>query len=117
MRYDEVIPGLVAMLEKEPWFQSWPRSKKLIVNRDVRGRIALIIPKQLRKELEKAVMDFARERMEALQPWVYPVVGRVFKEEILPPLPSAPQFEINKRFPHVVVVERLLHGNEWATVA
>ncbi|RMH39298.1 MAG: hypothetical protein D6694_11330, partial [Gammaproteobacteria bacterium] len=104
------------MLEKEQWFQEWPPSKKLIINRDVRGRIALILPKKLKEKLEERVMEFAQVRMEELKPWIYPKKGRVFKEETLPPLPPAPQYEIDG-LPHVVVVERLLQGNEWATVA
>ncbi len=115
--FDDIVPRVRHVLETHR--DDLAVVKPLVVNRDLNGRVRLIVPARLRSsEQAVAVLDSLAGALEAaLGPHGYPARSAfLFEEDTESVSMDAPGFPL-EGFVDVRVVDRLALESDWASVA
>ena len=115
--FDDIVPRVRHVLETHR--DDLAVVKPLVVNRDLNGRVRLIVPARLRSsEQAVAVLDSLAAALEgALGPHGYPAPSAfLFEEDPEAVSMDAPGFPL-EGFVDVRVVDRLALESDWASVA
>lgn len=92
---------------------------EIVVNRDLNGRVRLIVPEKSRnsKIAAQTLQALASDLAERLGPHAYPAERAIlFEEDMRAVVDDAPAFAL-QGLPHVQVVDRLVTESDWNSIA
>ena len=111
--FDKTLPEITKILQQQ--IGGLTEAGKLIINRDLNGRVRLVVDENIPKSAKDAVNNFAESIAMALGSRV-PEKERVIYEshldEILNDIPCFPLEE----FPNVIIADRMLGETNWGTI-
>ncbi|MDF3883649.1 ParA family protein [Cupriavidus basilensis] len=115
--FDQILPALSEVLHAQA--ENLKRLGPIVVNRDLNGRVRLVIDESVRDGAEARVaLDAIAEALaERLGPHGFPVDRMVLFESDVPALAQgAPHFQL-EGIDGVTVVDRLATDTDWAAIA
>lgn len=114
--FDQIIPTVQEVLA--PHKALIARIQPVIINRDLNGRVRLIVPSGVEGDTDTLAgsRSIAKELSEKLEPHAFPAEHMLlFEDNITAVLADAPQFELEE-IEGVTVVDRLATEGRWASV-
>jgi cellulose biosynthesis protein BcsQ len=112
--FDEIIPEIKAVLQSHAGID---KAGKIIINRDLNGRVRLIADAALSEKGKNTVAAIAEHIAKALGARV-PAHESIFYEQSLDAvLQEIPHYSLAPEFPDVVVADRLLTEANWSTIS
>ncbi|GHV86458.1 hypothetical protein AGMMS50230_20660 [Spirochaetia bacterium] len=113
--FDEVIPEITTILQSQG--DTLKQIEKLIINRDLNGRIRLVVDEKIKKvpTLEKIVETIAQNMADALGPRVPDKEKILYESKIDTIINGVPCFSL-EGFPNVIVADRLLTESDWTNI-
>lgn len=113
--FDEILPKTTEVLERHG--DQLGTIGKIIINRDLNGRVRLIVHKSAQKEHGKFLRALAQELFEKLQPHVHSVDDLLLYEEDMDIVCAGAAGFALDRFQDVQVIDRLAVESHWDTIA
>jgi hypothetical protein len=112
--FDQMIPILVDIFEAQR--AVLPAIGRIIVNRDLNGRVRLIVSATITGSARSSVTALAEEIYQKLQPHAYPPEqGVLFETDLAAATANVPTFPLPE-LPDVLLVDRLASDSDWACI-
>jgi len=112
--FDQMVPILVDIFKAQR--AALPAIGRIIVNRDLNGRVRLIVSAPITESARSSVTALAEDIYQKLQAHAYPPEqGVLFETDLAAATANVPTFPLPD-FPDVLLVDRLASDSDWACI-
>jgi cellulose biosynthesis protein BcsQ len=111
--FDEIIPEIMIVLHAQ--INDLTQLNKLVINRDLNGRIRLLVDANIPDNLKIITEKIAQSIADVLDKRIPDIDRVIYEQDLDTIIKDVPQFYL-EGFPNVLFVDRLLGETNWANI-